>query len=61
VFAMTGQGMEDVDNPSELFLSASVLEEGAEGSAVAVIVEGSRWVIHSPLLSCFLFYCCFPN
>jgi DNA repair protein RadA/Sms len=43
VLAMTPGGLEDVANPSELFLSADVMRPGGnEGSAVAVVMEGSR-------------------
>lgn len=42
VLAMKSTGLEDVANPSELFLSDGVLEKGQDGSAVAVIMEGSR-------------------
>jgi len=42
VLAMTPSGLTDVLNPSELFLSGPVLSEGVEGSAVAVVMEGSR-------------------
>ena len=42
VLAMKSTGLVDVANPSELFLSDGVLEKGQDGSAVAVIMEGSR-------------------
>jgi DNA repair protein RadA/Sms len=43
VLSMTETGMEDVTNPSELFLSGdSSTQHGQEGSAVAVVLEGSR-------------------
>jgi DNA repair protein RadA/Sms len=43
VLAMTPGGLEDVANPSELFLSSDVMRDGGnEGSAVAVVMEGSR-------------------
>ena len=42
VFSMTSTGLQDVLNPSELFLSTSVVREGVEGAAVAIILEGSR-------------------
>ncbi|AGH81098.1 DNA repair protein RadA [Psychromonas sp. CNPT3] len=40
IFQMTEFGMHSVDNPSRLFLSGS--EEHFEGSAIAVIKDGSR-------------------
>lgn len=45
VFAMTEMGLEDVHNPSEIFLSpdqGGKDGEGAEGACVAVLMEGSR-------------------
>lgn len=42
VFSMTEGGLADVSNPSELFMSPAVVSEGVEGSAVAVIMEGTR-------------------
>ena len=42
VFTMTEKGLIDVTNPSELFMSRTVLLEGEEGSAVSVILEGVR-------------------
>lgn len=39
---MTTRGLVDVLNPSELFMSALSLSAGLEGSAVAVIMEGTR-------------------
>ena len=58
VFEMGEEGLVDVKNPSELFLSEGVLEadgDGAggrdgdmnrrEGSAVAVLMEGSRPIL----------------
>jgi DNA repair protein RadA/Sms len=45
VFSMTGEGMIDVSNPSDLFLGSNVVSTGAEGSAVAVIMEGSRPIL----------------
>jgi len=43
VLSMTAGGLRDVDNPSELFLSADMQRSGGnEGSAVAVVMEGSR-------------------
>ena len=47
VFAMTESGLEDVSNPSELFLSPDDGESGksgggAEGTCVAVLMEGTR-------------------
>ncbi len=44
VFAMTEAGLEDVHNPSEIFLSPDngAAGEGAEGACVAVLMEGSR-------------------
>jgi len=49
VFAMTESGLEDVSNPSELFLSPDDGESGtsgstgAEGACVAVLMEGTRY------------------
>lgn len=45
VFAMEPNGMQDVANPSELFMSSAVLHQGGEGSAVAVILEGTRPIL----------------
>lgn len=47
VFSMTEKGLEDVPNPSALFLSpheddAPGGNRGVEGAAVAVLVEGTR-------------------
>ena len=42
VLSMTEEGMKDVNNPSELFLTDGVAEHGQEGSAVAVLLEGTR-------------------
>ena len=43
VFRMNESGMEEVTNPSELFLSERV--EGSVGSAIAVVMEGTRPVL----------------
>lgn len=43
IFRMQGGGMEEVDNPSELFLDER--EENAPGSAIAVVMEGTRPVL----------------
>jgi len=43
VFRMNEAGMEEVTNPSELFLSER--EEGSVGSCVAVVMEGTRPVM----------------
>ncbi|MCE7897979.1 MAG: DNA repair protein RadA [bacterium] len=43
VFRMNESGMEEITNPSELFLSER--EEGSVGSAIAVVVEGTRPVL----------------
>lgn len=43
VFRMAELGMEEVQNPSEVFLSER--EEGAVGSCVAVVMEGTRPVL----------------
>lgn len=40
VFAMTGQGMREVSNPSAIFLSRG--EEATSGSSVMVVWEGTR-------------------
>ena len=42
IFVMTSQGLMDVANPSELFMSSAVLSDGMEGSAVAIVMEGTR-------------------
>eukprot|EP01031_Cornospumella_fuschlensis_P020310 gene20310-24902_t len=42
VLTMTEGGMEDVSNPSALFINSRTLTEGQEGSAVMVAMEGSR-------------------
>lgn len=41
---MTAQGLVDVDNPSEVFIRDSLVSEGQEGAAAAVVMEGSRYV-----------------
>ncbi|HEY3874893.1 MAG TPA: DNA repair protein RadA [Candidatus Kapabacteria bacterium] len=43
VFAMTGQGLEEVPNPSEVFLSER--RKNASGSAVTAVLEGTRPVL----------------
>ncbi|KKU45288.1 MAG: repair protein radA protein [Microgenomates group bacterium GW2011_GWA2_46_7] len=43
VFKMVESGMEEVKNPSELFLAER--ESGAVGSAIAVVMEGTRPVL----------------
>lgn len=43
VFRMNETGMEEVTNPSELFLSER--EEGSVGSAIVVVMEGTRPVL----------------
>jgi DNA repair protein RadA/Sms len=43
VFRMSESGMEEVANPSELFLAER--ESGAVGSAIAVVMEGTRPVL----------------
>lgn len=40
--SMTNEGLRDVLNPSELFVSQSSGHNGGIGSAVAVINEGTR-------------------
>ena len=45
VLSMTERGMIDVTNPSDLFMTANVVTEGVEGSAVAVLLEGSRPIL----------------
>jgi len=58
VFTMESGGLEDVRNPSELFMSPAVISEGVEGAAVVVLMEGTRPLLaevqclvgeHSPL------------
>ena len=43
VFSMTGAGLEEVPNPSEVFLSQR--QYGSSGSAVSAVLEGSRPVL----------------
>lgn len=45
VFVMTENGMEDVSNPSEIFLTQDVLQKAQEGSAVVIVMEGSRPIL----------------
>lgn len=45
VFVMTENGMEDVTNPSEIFLTHDVLQKAQEGSAVSIVMEGSRPIL----------------
>lgn len=45
VFSMTSMGLADVSNPSELFMSTNIVSQGIEGSAVSVILEGSRPIL----------------
>jgi predicted ATP-dependent serine protease len=45
VLTMSEEGLEDVSNPSELFIRDSMLNEPQEGSAVVVILEGSRCLL----------------
>ena len=40
VFSMTATGLEEVANPSEVFLSER--QYGASGSAVTAVLEGTR-------------------
>jgi len=42
VLGMGSRGLTDVANPSQLFLSQNIMNEGHEGAAVAVVMEGSR-------------------
>jgi DNA repair protein RadA/Sms len=42
VLSMSKSGLQDVLNPSDLFMSNSVVSEGLEGCAVAVVLEGTR-------------------
>lgn len=42
ILSMNSEGLHDVDSPSELFISNSVVGEACEGTAVAVVMEGSR-------------------
>ena len=42
MLAMEPRGLVDVTNPSEMFMSNSVVSEGLEGSAVAITLEGTR-------------------
>jgi DNA repair protein RadA/Sms len=50
VFTMSEEGMQDVTNPSELFLTSSVTSQAQEGSAVVIIMEGSRCDIFNFIL-----------
>src|SRR5205823_9812478 len=43
VFSMTSQGLEEVPNPSEVFLSER--RKGSSGSAVTAVLEGTRPVL----------------
>lgn len=43
VFAMTSKGLEEVPNPSEVFLSQR--QYGSSGSAVTAVIEGTRPVL----------------
>lgn len=45
VFTMTEDGMKDVANPSELFLTNTVIKEALEGSAVVIVIEGSKPIL----------------
>jgi DNA repair protein RadA/Sms len=45
VFTMTSAGMLDIDNPSELFLSSHLIRQRQDGSAVAVVMEGTRPIL----------------
>ena len=45
VLSMTKTGMVDVNNPSELFLTDGVANDDLEGSAVAVLLEGTRPIL----------------
>ena len=42
VFTMEKEGLQDVKNPSELFMSSAVISEGVEGATVVVMMEGTR-------------------
>ena len=42
---MSEVGLVDVNNPSELFLTESVLKEPQEGAAVVITLEGSRCLL----------------
>lgn len=42
VFCMTEKGMEDVSNPSALFLTSTVMQDAQEGAAVVIVMEGTR-------------------
>lgn len=45
IFAMTSSGMQDVMNPSEMFLSSNIMRQGQDGSAVVVTMEGTRPIL----------------
>jgi predicted ATP-dependent serine protease len=52
---MTSNGLIDVANPSGTFLSRSLVSTDQEGSAVAVVMEGSRlvtsvWMLRETML-----------
>ncbi len=40
IFTMTGRGLEEVENPSQFFISNR--DEGTSGSSLALIMEGTR-------------------
>lgn len=45
VFRMTGKGMEEVSNPSDLFMGEEGGGKGKEGAVAACILEGTRPVL----------------
>lgn len=45
VFVMAEDGMQDVLNPSEMFITQDVLQKPQEGSAVMIVMEGSRPIL----------------
>lgn len=45
IFSMSDSGMQDAENSGDLFLSSDVANKGLEGSAVAVVMEGSRPIL----------------
>lgn len=56
VFSMTEQGLVDVSNPSELFLTPpdddpAVANKGMEGAAVGILMEGTRYCTQRECLS----------
>jgi len=45
ILSMAPSGLQDVSNPSELFLSSNLMRQGQDGSTVVVILEGTRPIL----------------